>query len=94
MGKDFFKATKHLFDDPEFRKEYEALEEEFSIAETLIQARARAGLTQQQVAERMGTTQSAIARMESGKPAPSMASLKKFAAATGSRLEIRLEPRK
>jgi DNA-binding transcriptional regulator YiaG len=74
---------------PEFRQEYEALEEEFALARELLAARARAKLTQAEVARRMGTSQSAVARLESGR-APSVASLRKYARATGSRMTIRL----
>lgn len=78
--------------NPEYVREYEALEEEFALAKTLIGARARAKLSQDQLAERMGTAQSFIARLESGKTMPSTATLKRFAEATGSRLKVTLEP--
>jgi DNA-binding XRE family transcriptional regulator len=88
--------AKELFDrwdkDPEFRREYDALEEEFALARLFIEARARADLTQQQVAERMGTTQAAIARLESGRVKPSTRTLERFARATGTRLRIAFEP--
>ncbi len=58
----------------------------------MIEARAAAGLTQQQLAERMHTTQTVIARLESGKVKPSTRTLEKFAAATGMRLRISFEP--
>jgi ribosome-binding protein aMBF1 (putative translation factor) len=74
--------------DAEYRKEYDALEEEFA----LIAARARAGLSQAQLAKRMKTTQSAIARLESGRAKPSTRTLQRFAAATGHRLKISFEP--
>ena len=77
---------------PGYKAAYDALEEEFAIASALIEARARAGLTQEQVAERMHTTQTAIARLESGKTMPSTRTLERFAEATGSRLRISLEP--
>jgi transcriptional regulator with XRE-family HTH domain len=57
----------------------------------LLAARARSGLTQAEIAARMGTTQSAVARLESGKTKPSLRTLEKFAAATGSRLTVALE---
>jgi predicted transcriptional regulator len=76
--------------NPEFKKAYDALEEEFALIGELLKARTRAKLTQAQVAKRMGTSQSAVARMESGR-APSMASLRKYAKATGSKIEIRLK---
>ena len=77
--------------EPEYKREYEALEEEFSFVQTLIQARTRAGLTQEQVAERMKTTQAAVARLERGGTRPSTRTLERYAAATGSRLRISLE---
>lgn len=77
--------------DAAFQVAYAALDEEFALASQVIEARARAGLTQAQLAERMGTSQSAVARLESGKSRPSVATLEKLAAATGSRLRIALE---
>jgi ribosome-binding protein aMBF1 (putative translation factor) len=75
--------------DEEYRKEYEALEEEFALARAIIEARAKAGLTQEELAERMQTSQSTIARLESGRAMPSGKTLAKLAKATGTRLEIR-----
>ncbi len=83
---------KEWLKDSNYRREYEALEEEFSLAAALIEARTRAGLTQEQVARRMKTTQAVIARLESGGTKPSTRTLERFAAATGSRLRIHLEP--
>ena len=77
--------------DPEYMREYEALEAEFALARALIGARAEAGLTQAELAARMGTTQSAIARMEGGKGRPSTTTLAKVAAATGTRLRVSFE---
>ena len=76
--------------DPEFKAAYDALEEEFALIRALLDARIRAKLTQAQVARRMGTSQSAVARMESGRSPPSMSSLWKYAHATGSKVEIKL----
>jgi ribosome-binding protein aMBF1 (putative translation factor) len=78
--------------DSAYRREYEALKEEFAIARAVIAARAHAGLTQEELASRMGTSQSAIARLESGKSRPSTATLEKLAVATGTRLKIEFEP--
>ena len=83
---------KEWHKDPEYRREYEALEEEFSIVEQLVGARAAAGLTQQQLAERMQTSQAFIARLESGRENPSTRTLKRFAKATGHRFVFSLEP--
>jgi ribosome-binding protein aMBF1 (putative translation factor) len=78
--------------DPKYRREYEALEEEFSLVAALIEARTRAGLTQEQVARRMKTTQAVIARLEGGGSKPSTRTLERYAEATGSRLRITFEP--
>lgn len=76
-----------------FGEAYEALEVEYALAHEMLAARARAGLTQEAVADRMGTTKSAISRLESaGKHAPSVASLKRYAAAVGCTLKIELVP--
>ena len=79
-----------LLSNPEVKREYDALEQEFAIASELIRARARAGLSQAELAERMGTSQSAIARLESGRTLPSAKTLIRFAKATGSKVELRL----
>ncbi|GLS23288.1 transcriptional regulator [Labrys miyagiensis] len=80
--------------DPAFRAEYESLEEEFTLATALIKARDAAHMTQEEVAQAMGTSQEAIARLESGRSKPSTRTLQRFAKATGMRLRISFEPRK
>lgn len=77
--------------DPAFRAAYDALEEEFALAEALIKARAAADMTQEDVAKAMGTTQAAIARLESGRSRPSTRTLRRFAEATGTWLRISFE---
>jgi transcriptional regulator with XRE-family HTH domain len=77
--------------DTAYRKEYDALEEEFALASAMIAARSRAGLTQEQLATKMKTTQSTIARLESGKTLPSGRTLQRIAEATGSKLKIMFE---
>ena len=80
---------------PGFSEAYEALELEYELASQLLKARARAGLTQDAVAERMGTTKSAISRLEgSGKHAPSLSTLQRYARAVGCNLQVRLVPQK
>jgi transcriptional regulator with XRE-family HTH domain len=76
--------------DREVRAAYDALADEFDLARELIAARVRAGLTQAEVAARMGTTQSVVARLESGAQMPSVNTLLKFAKATRSRPIIKL----
>jgi ribosome-binding protein aMBF1 (putative translation factor) len=85
-------AAKAWLKEPEFRAEYQALEEEFALASALIEARSTAGMTQEQVARAMGTTQAVIARLEGGRVKPSTRTLERFAKATGTRLRIRFEP--
>lgn len=79
---------------PEVKKAYDQLDEEFGFLEEVLKARAAAGLTQAEVAERIGTTQSAIARLESpsGRHSPSVETLQKYARALGCRVEIRFVP--
>ena len=81
-----------LLKNPEVRKEYDALEEEFALMAEVAKARTRAGLTQAQLAKRMKTTQSTVARLESGRGRPSTRTLARFAKATGHRLKISFEP--
>jgi DNA-binding XRE family transcriptional regulator len=80
-----------LLADTDTRAEYDAMVGEFGMARELIAARARAGLTQGEVAQRMGTTQSVIARLESGKRAPSMRTVQRYALAVGARAVVHLE---
>jgi DNA-binding XRE family transcriptional regulator len=76
-----------------FRKAYEGLKEEYVLTREMLGARSRFGLTQEAVAELMGTTKSAVSRMESaGKHVPSLTTLRKYAHAVGCRLEVRLVP--
>ena len=85
---------KKWLKDPKYRKAYDALREEFALAEAVIETRRRAGLTQQQLARKMGTTQPVIARLESGNTRPSLRTLERLAEATGSQLVISFQPRK
>ena len=85
-----YTGRKKWQNDPEFRKVYDALKPEFAVARQLIAARSRAGLAQAEVARRMGTTQSSVARLESGQRFPAMSSLRRYASAIGHRLEVRL----
>lgn len=78
-----------------FTEAYDALALEYQLANQVLKARARVGLTQDVVAERMGTTKSAISRLESaGKHAPSLTTLKRYAEAVGCDLQVKLAPHK
>jgi ribosome-binding protein aMBF1 (putative translation factor) len=85
-------AAKAWMKDPEFRAAYDALEDEFALAAALIKARGEARMTQEQVAAAMGTTQAAVARLESGRIKPTTRTLEQFARATHTRLRISFEP--
>ena len=85
-----------MLENPVVCAEYERIErEEMPMLDAILAARREAGLTQAQVAERMGTKAPAVARLENalvtgGSPSPSLATLRKYAAALGKRLEVRL----
>lgn len=74
--------------NPDFKKEYEALEPEFSIMQAMIDARRESGLTQKQLAERTGITQADISRLEKGGANPSLRTLQRLAAGMGMRLNL------
>lgn len=76
----------------DYRKAHEELAPEFALARAVINARVMAGLSQEQLAQRMNTTQSVIARLESGRTRPSTQTLERLAVATGTRLQISFEP--
>ena len=90
MTKRLQRIKRKLLVNRDLRAVYQALGSEFDLARELIAARLRAGLTQAEVAERMGTTQSVVARLESGARMPSVNTLLKFAKATRSRPIIKL----
>jgi ribosome-binding protein aMBF1 (putative translation factor) len=83
---------KWLKERPGYAKAYADLEGEFQLASQMIEARARAGLTQEQLANRMKTTRTVISRLESGRMKPSTRTLERYARATGHKLKIILEP--
>src|ERR1700757_3003261 len=83
---------KKWLKDREYRKAYEALEEEFALAAAIVKARNRAGLSQAELARRLKTTQSTVARLESGRGRPATRTLERFAKETGHRLKRVFEP--
>jgi ribosome-binding protein aMBF1 (putative translation factor) len=89
----FEKIKARLLANPKVKAEYEALAREFEIAAELLRARLRARLSQAELALRMRTSQSTIARLESGQTLPSTKTLLRYAAATGSKLHVQLSPR-
>ena len=83
-----------MLSDAETKHAYDELEEEYAALHAVLRARREAGLTQSEIAQRMGTTTSAVSRLESSlisqKHSPSFATLKKYARACGKKLVIRL----
>jgi predicted transcriptional regulator len=90
MGRTMSEMKEELLKNEEFCVEFIELEDEFALASQLIEARKKAHLTQDEVAKRMGTTQSVVARLESGHPLPSLRSLKRYAQAVNGKVEIRV----
>lgn len=90
MDRKMSEMKEELLKDEEFRVAFIELEDEFALASQLIEARKKAHLTQDEVAKRMGTTQSVVARLESGHPLPSLRSLKRYAQAVNGKVEIRV----
>ncbi len=78
--------------DPAYREDYAALDEEFALAKSLIEARTDANISQEEIAKRMHTSQPAVARLEGGHGNPSINTLRRYAEATGTRLRIVFEP--
>ena len=90
---DWKEHKKRLMKDPEFRREYEALEPEHRLASALIRLRLARGLTQEDLARLMNTKQESIARLESGNSLPSLSTVKRAAEALDAEIEINLRPR-
>lgn len=86
----FSKVRDRMMADPEFRKEYDALEGEFALVEAMVEARTQANMTQADVAKAMGVSQPRVARIESGKNV-SLETLRRYAKATGGKLKISIE---
>ena len=89
--------VRKILKQPDVKAKYDVQAEEFALLDELLKARSQAGLTQAEVAARMGTKTPAVARLEAGggsrRRSPSVATLRKYAQAVGCRLEIRLRPR-
>ena len=84
---------KRLMDSPEFTAAYAAADSEYAVIEALVVARTNASLSQAELAERLGPTQSAVARLESGRVSPSLSTLRRYADATGTQLKVSLVAR-
>ena len=79
--------------NPEFVREYDALEAEFKLAASVIRLRLAKGLTQEDLAKLLNTKQESIARLENGRSLPSLSTMKKIARALDAELEINLRPK-
>ena len=88
---DFEVWEKEALKDPKFKAEYDKLEPEFAVITAILEARVKKHMTQERLAKKIGTKQSAIARVESGKANPSIGFLQKLAEALGKKLVIRFE---
>jgi DNA-binding XRE family transcriptional regulator len=90
------KKLENELQDPDFKKAWEALDDEFAALDALLAARRQAGMTQEQVAAKMGVSQPSLARVEaslgSRRHSPSLEMLRKYAAAVNCKLEIKLIP--
>jgi ribosome-binding protein aMBF1 (putative translation factor) len=88
MNKSLKEYRAQLLADPEVKAAYEALTDEYALARAIIEARVSSGLTQEELARRMDTTQSVIARWESGKVLPSTRTMLRVAEATGTHFRV------
>jgi len=91
--KSYKDVKKRFLADPEFRKEYEALGPEFELIESIIKRRAELEMTQKELADKLGTGQAVISRLESGNANPTLASLAEIAKALDADLHIELKPK-
>ena len=83
-----------LMKNPEFKAGYKKADAEYRVIEAFVAARTKARLTQSDVAQRLGTTQSSIARLEGGRTSPSWSTISRYADATGSEVRISIVPKK
>ena len=90
----FDDAKREALRDPEFRKAYDALAPKYALIGAMLDARNRRGMTQTEIARRVGTTQSAIARFEAGRTNPTLEFASRLSRALGAKLEIRLSNEK
>lgn len=91
---DLQKLTQELLQDPEFKKEYDAIQPEMDIMRAILDARIRCGMTQMQLSEKSGISQADISRLERGTRNPSLSLLKRLAEATDSNLRIEFVPKR
>jgi len=92
MSTKFNNFLQEQLQDPEFRKEYEALQPEHAVVQAIIDARKNAGLTQKELSERTGIAQGDISKLENGNANPSIRTLQRLAAAMGMTLKVEFLP--
>lgn len=92
MKSDLQELTAELMQDQEFREEYESLQPEMNIMRAMMDARIRAGMTQMELSQKSGISQADISRLENGSRNPSLALLKRLAAAMNTTLKIEFVP--
>lgn len=92
MSTKFNDFLQEQLQDPEFRKEYEALQPEHAVVQAIIDARKNAGLTQKELSERTGIAQGDISKLENGNANPSIRTLQRLAAAMGMTLKVEFLP--
>ena len=88
----FSEYREKKLQEPEFRKEYDALESEFDIIQAMIDARKQSGLTQKELAERTGINQADISKLENGTANPSIRTLRRLADGMGMKMKLVFEP--
>ena len=93
MTTDFQDFLREQLQDPEFRREYEALQPERTIIQAIINARRQAGLTQRDLSERTGIAQGDISKLERGNANPSIRTLQRLAAGMGMNLQVTFVPK-
>lgn len=88
----FSEYKEKKLQNPEFKKEYDALESEFDIIQAMIDARKQSGLTQKELAERTGINQADISKLENGTANPSIRTLRRLADGMGMKMKLIFEP--
>ena len=89
---DLEKHLAELMQNPEFAAEYDALEEQYAFARQIIEARIASGMTQAELAKRVGTSQANISKLEHGTLNPSLEMVRRIATGMGMRLKLEFEP--
>lgn len=89
---EFREFLNEQMQDPEFKREYDALEAEYSIKQAIIDARNAVNMSQQELSQRTGIAQSDISKLENGNANPSIKTLRRLAAGLGMKLKISFEP--